>query len=141
MRLACDLAYTTFSMRRFTAILMLTLIGSFMAAPLLALSSSDPEASLPACCRRDGNHHCTMTDRALRSAGLGTQARQTPQRCAFYPRAVTASSFPFHGAPAASATHYAQIASHPAIHAQTEALYRLSLDRSRQKRGPPSLLL
>ena len=119
---------------------MLALIGSFLAAPLLALSSSDPEASLPACCRRNGHHHCTMTDQAMRSAGSGTQARQTPQRCAFYPRAVTAPLFPFDSAPAASATHYAQVASHPAIHPQTDAFYRLSLDRSRQKRGPPDPL-
>jgi hypothetical protein len=125
-------------MRRFTAILMFVLIGSFLAAPLLALASSDPESNLPACCRRNGHHHCAMMDQAMPSAGSGTQARQTPQRCASYPRATTASAFPFHGAPAASAAHYAQIASHPTIHAQTNALYRLSLDRSRQKRGPPA---
>jgi hypothetical protein len=128
-------------MRRFTAILMLALIGSFVAVPLLALSSSDPEVNLPACCRRDGHHQCATMNQARRSAGSPNQARQVPQRCAFYPRAVTAPAFPFHGAPAASATQYAQIASHPAIHPQTEALYRLSLDRSRQKRGPPNILL
>jgi hypothetical protein len=33
------------------------------------------------------------------------------------------------------------ILSHPTIHAQTEARYRISFSRSRQKRGPPSSVL
>ena len=125
-------------MRRLSAILLLALIGSFLAAPLLALSRPNPDASLPACCRRNGNHQCAMTDQAIRSFNFGTQVRQVHQRCPFFPRAVTAPAAPFHAAPAPSATHYAQNASHPAIHPQTRAAYRASLNRSRQKRGPPA---
>jgi len=34
--------------------------------------------------------------------------------------------------------YFSELASHPAIHAQAAAQLRVSFDRSRQKRGPPS---
>ncbi len=128
-------------MRRFLALLMLALIGSFQAAPLLALSSSDPEANLPACCRRNGHHHCAMMEHARRSAASGSQAHQIQERCPFYPRTAAAPILPFHAAPSSAASHYVQIASHPANHPKTNTVCRLLLDRSRPKRGPPTILL
>jgi hypothetical protein len=38
----------------------------------------------------------------------------------------------------ASLAHFCEVVSHPAIHAQVDARYRVSFDRTRQKRGPPS---
>jgi hypothetical protein len=35
---------------------------------------------------------------------------------------------------------FAELVSHPSIHRQTEAKYRVSFSRSRQKRGPPVVL-
>ncbi|MGA9586815.1 MAG: hypothetical protein WBQ95_15880 [Terracidiphilus sp.] len=128
-------------MRRFLASMMLSLIGSFQVAPLLAFSFSNPEANLPACCRRNGPHHCAMTGNAERSLGSGSKAHTIYERCPFYPRAAAVPAFPFHAAPSPSRSNFAQIASHPANHPQIDALYRLSLDRSRQKRGPPGILL
>ncbi len=118
---------------------MLVLFGGFYAAPLIAATSSDPEANLPACCRRHGKHHCAMMDAFLQATSSGTpQAGATPQHCPFYPHGVPPGSLRFHAAPPPAAAQFAQVASHPAIHAQTQAIYRLSLDRSRQKRGPPT---
>jgi hypothetical protein len=128
-------------MRRLLAFTMLAVISSFQIAPLLAFSSSNAEANLPACCRRNGSHHCAAMDQAEHSPGSGLTAHAIQERCPSYPRAATVPVFPFHAAPSPSRSHYAQIASHPASHPQTDALYRLSLDRSRQKRGPPGILL
>ena len=120
---------------------MLALIGSFLASPLIALSSSDPEQNLPACCRRDGHHHCTMMDQALRSASNSTQTHQVFERCPFYPHAAAVSEFFFNAVPFPSGLHDVQIEIQIAAHSQTDAHYRLSLDHSRWNRGPPSNLL
>jgi hypothetical protein len=42
---------------------------------------------------------------------------------------------------AAAPTFFAALASHPAVQTQTQALARISHDRSGQKRGPPLFLL
>ncbi len=131
-----------FRLRKFIAVLMLAMIGGFYAAPLLQAASSDPDAGLPACCRRHGKHHCAMMDRYLKSIDSGTpQIRTTPQHCPFYPHSSSAPGVRYHAGLAPSAAIFAQVVSHPAVHPQTHAVYRLSLDRSRQKRGPPSLPL
>ncbi len=41
------------------AITLLIAFGSPLVLPLFA-ASADPQASLPACCRMHGAHHCTM---------------------------------------------------------------------------------
>src|SRR6202012_2193715 len=48
-------------MRRLLSILLLAAFALPLVAPLLALAQ-DPDAGLPACCRRHGQHHCTMLD-------------------------------------------------------------------------------
>lgn len=124
------------------AALMLVLIGGFYAAPLVQAVSADPEAGLPACCRRHGKHHCAMMDQMRKAATSGSpQIGQIPQHCPFYPHSTTAPVVRFDVGLAPSAAFFAEVVSHPAVHPQTHAVYRLSLDRSRQKRGPPSPLL
>jgi hypothetical protein len=131
--------------RRWISILLLALIGVFYAAPLLHAASSDPESQLPACCRRNGKHHCAMKDRYLRMMASGAPAVMAPpQHCPMYPehRGVVFPRAPFHVAviPTAAAD-WAGLRKHPACHAQTEARYRIACDRSRLKRGPPASLL
>jgi hypothetical protein len=70
----------------------------------------------------------------------GTSVSTIPQRCPEYPAVVTQ---PRHGDLSFHATSlaFAEIVSHPTIKLQTEARARVSLDRARQKRGPPTELL
>lgn len=129
-------------LRKFLAILMLFLFGAFYAAPLVQAASNDPDSGLPACCRRHGKHHCAMMDLYLKSIASGApHVRTAPEHCPFYPHSKTASVVSSHAGLAPSAAIFAAVVSHPAVRPQTHAVYRLSLDRSRQKRGPPSLLL
>jgi hypothetical protein len=121
---------------------MLVLFGAFYAAPLVQAASSDPETGLPACCRRNGKHHCAKMDQFLKSVDTrAPQFRSAPQHCPFYPHSKTATIVTSHIGLAPSVAIFAAVVSHPSVHPQTHAFYRLSLDRSRQKRGPPAQLL
>ncbi len=58
------------------------------------------------------------------------------QRCPYAPEApaiVHLTAF----TPAPNEAVFAGLVSHPSVHAQIAAQYRISFDRSRQKRGPP----
>ena len=128
-------------LQKLLAMLMLVFVGALYAAPLVQAVSSDPESSLPACCRRHGNHHCAMMDQSTQELASGTrQVSQVPQHCPFYPHSSTAPVVRSHAGLAPSSAFFAQVLSQPAIQPQVRAVYRLSLDRSRQKRGPPSSL-
>jgi len=120
---------------------LLALITGFYAAPLLQAASSDPDAGLPACCRRHGRHHCAMADQAAHLSPSGTsQIGQTPQHCPLYSRSATTPVVRFHTGLAPAPAFFARAVSHTTIHPQTHVVFRLSFDRSCQKRGPPRLL-
>jgi len=122
-------------MRRAIAFSMLLLFSWTLMAPLFA---PDADASLPACCRRHGKHHCNMGAMAGQThgqRGFTTVAEKCPCR----PSSASAVHSP-NFKPEASGLLYAEVVSHPARAPQTEALYRLSLLRSHQKRGPPTPL-
>src|SRR5258708_3320183 len=71
-------------MRRILAITLLLAFGWPLVAPLFA-ATSDPQASLPACCRLHGAHHCTMTA----SPGTETGPAFKAPPCPFYPAAIS----------------------------------------------------
>ncbi|QHS53506.1 hypothetical protein [Edaphobacter sp. 12200R-103] len=126
-------------MRKVLAIALMAIFGMPLFAPLVA-SGALSEASLPACCRRNGKHHCSMT---MRNGGFladHAPAWQAPlERCPYYPaRTTTSPSSTL--AMIAAPSIFAELVSHPTGHAQTESKLRISRDRARQKRGPPFLL-
>jgi hypothetical protein len=125
-------------MRRILAISLLGLFLLPTISPLLALTSSDPDANLPACCRRNGKHHCMMSMEMLQAMLSGTQVKAVPMKCPLFPKALNTAQHNELSANAA-ALIFAELVSHPAIHAQTEARERVSLFCARQKRGPPAL--
>jgi hypothetical protein len=130
-------AYTLGYMRRAIAILMLLIFGSFLGAPLLATTNSIEQNNLPACCRRNGSHHC-VTGMTEGDPGT-TQVSAPPEKCPMFPH--TGQMTPVKNsaiAPSSTGVFYACLQSHPACHAQSEAHRRISFDRSRQKRGPPA---
>jgi|SRR5579883_1252967 len=111
---------------------MLLLFGLPLLAPVLA--SDIGEAGLPACCRRSGKHHCAMAGTMLRQQGHAIS--MIAEKCPYTP--AVARLLPWTPlAPSIEAAIFAGVIRHPAVHAQAEALYRVSFDRTRQKRGPP----
>ncbi len=122
-------------MRSLLAILQLLMMMLPTFAPVAALRG-DSKANVPACCRRNGAHHCMMTEAQRLAILAGVQAKAMPEHCPFSPKAVaSAQHSPSSLAP--SAMIFAQVVSHPACTAQTLAKRRISQDRSQQKRGPP----
>jgi hypothetical protein len=118
--------------RRLLAISLLTLFALPFALPLFANSASD--ANLPVCCRRDGKHHCAaMVVGRSQSTSMRTVGEKCPYSIA-PPAILVLPSF----RPSTAASIFAAIVQHPAAAPQIEAQWRISFDRSRQKRGPPA---
>jgi DNA-binding XRE family transcriptional regulator len=117
---------------RFIAIALLLIFSGDSALPALL---ADSESSLPACCRRDGKHHCAMTEKEA----AGPSWRTATRKCPLFPKR-TVAFFTDQAAPLPASRFAGWIASHPVTKAQTEALYHISHSRTRQKRGPPSFV-
>ncbi len=128
-------------LRRLLPILLLAAFLLPMFAPLLAFGQSS-ESQLPACCRRMGKHHCAMTMAEKSQSAMNTAPWWTApvDRCPYCPASVAPGHFDETLASAPAQAIYAEMVSHPSGVAQTESKRRIAQDRSRQKRGPPSLL-
>jgi len=127
------------TVRRVLSFMLLLVFSLPLISPVLALAASS-EANLPACCRRNGAHHCTSITRPPQLPGSGLSFSSIPQRCPACPAAVAPAQHHDLSFQAASLI-FAEIVSHPSLKFQTEARARVALDISRQKRGPPKDLL
>ena len=124
------------AMQRSIAAILTVLFSWLIIAPAFAQSGAN---TLPACCRKGGKHECALhhteqpgaSDRAVTSIS---------DKCPFAPHSMVASQAHHHGLNTSRAI-FAGLVRHPAVSPQTEAAFRVSYDRSRQKRGPPSLIL
>ena len=129
-------------LRRVLSIVMFWATLFPMVAPALAAGAVG-QSMLPACCRRGGKHHCMMSaeERAL-LMGEPTGAMRVgapPEQCPYGQRSLAAVHLQVF-TPGAAARHEECLFHEPSAAAQAECLRRISFDRSRQKRGPPSLL-
>jgi hypothetical protein len=121
--------------RIIAAALLLAFAGNTALPALFA----DPESNLPACCRRDGKHHCAMMDMAdMAPDDGGTYWKATPQKCGQFPKSG-ASLCSGKTGPQRTSEIGPLVSSRPTVAARTEVLYRISHSRSREKRGPPIL--
>jgi hypothetical protein len=121
--------------RRVCAILLMALFSFSLISP--AVFASDDDSRLPACCRRGGKHHCTMTSSPSESSS--DRAVQAG-RCPFFPTGQAVPASRIVSLPGESQAIFAGLISHPACRPQTEALCRISYSRAGQKRGPPTFL-
>jgi hypothetical protein len=126
-------------MRRMIAISLVVFFGLPLISPLFALG---PEgmSTLAACCRRNGAHKCALTMEQATALTQGTHFNPVPDCCPQYPKAISPAPHHYLSFNAA-ALLFAEVVSHPATHAQTEAWARIALDGARQKRGPPAVRL
>lgn len=126
-------------MRRVPAILLLALFSFSLIGPALW---ADADSRLPACCRRDGKHHCAMMNMdqdAAQAQSSGLAVRAATTRCPFFPKG--GAVLPQSGAALLAAAQPARVSVlfRMAVLAEAAAGYRFSFDRSHHKRGPPSL--
>jgi len=121
-------------MRRLLSILLLAAFGLPVAAPTLALGES-PATHLPACCRRNGAHHCTMRlPYAANAPTVSAICPSFPQPSATTPPGTT-TALP---SPSQHGFLYLSALTTPQ---RAETQRRISRERSRHKRGPPTILL
>jgi hypothetical protein len=110
----------------------------FSLMMILPAFAGSPESNLAACCRKNGKHHCMM--RPGIPSVTGPSFAAVGKKCPYFPHSTVAAHLETF-APALSTAIFAGIVRHPAVSPQTEAGYRASYLRSKQKRGPPSFLL
>ncbi len=125
-------------MRKLIAIVLLAAFGLPFGSSLFALARRS-ESNLPACCRREGKHHCMMSmaerDRlSSREPGLSAPL----EKCPYCPAAILRIHHSVDFAPPSAQAIYAGLAAHPARLVQTECKRRISRNRAHGKRGPPT---
>jgi hypothetical protein len=124
------------ALRRAFAIVLLALF-SFSLIPMA--SSVDSTSKLPACCRGDGKHGCSMK-KTIEENPAGLAIKGNP-RCPLFPKGYFAP--PGGEATGAASPHRAVIAfvvSPLTVAEEAENQHRISFRRGWQERGPPSLL-
>lgn len=124
-------------MRRICAVV---LFAALCAGPALPVFAAESAPEIPACCRAHGKHRCTM--RGIAAMGDTPSQQAVVPKCPFLPslgwNAVSGPSALF---PKTAQSMFALAQSRPVAQAQTKALFRISFSRTRQKRGPPAILL
>jgi hypothetical protein len=119
--------------RGIVAILLVALFSLSLIAPVVL--ASDTDGSVPACCRRTGEHGCVM-----KAGASSPGASLRTARCRLFPPAKAIPPGRAIGLPTISQAIFAALLRDPASRSQTEALYRISYSRSQQVRGPPYTL-
>jgi hypothetical protein len=108
-----------------------------LIAPLLSTGAM-AESMLPACCRRSGKHHCAMA--MTTATSKAPQVSAPCDKCSYRQNSTGAVHLQVFTPGTASAQHAGALRQ-PPLAAQAECLWRISFDRSRQKRGPPVVLI
>jgi hypothetical protein len=124
-------------MRRILAITLLIAFGFPLVAPVFA-ATADPEASLPACCRSHGKHHCAMMHMMLLAAYSSPFFNAPP--CPFYPAAVTPQRIAPVSLTAPVTLAVEQLRSPAPLAAAPRRALRAFIALANLKRGPPALL-
>jgi hypothetical protein len=131
---AMPVLYTEFHMRRGASILLLIF---FLLGPLAA-ALGDDDASLPACCRRNGAHHCSMARLRAAIMASGQPIVTAPATCPSYPGDNALTTAPLHGLAPAIAAEFA-LRTAPHSPAAAHATARFAAVRTRSSRAPPTL--
>lgn len=127
-------------MRRGLALLLLAVIGSPLITPLLL---ADARSELPACCWRDGKHHCAMAEPVAMGGMAVNASPESPSlksfqpKCPFFPKpgALPAHS-KFAVAGVGTKVNPAEIVGLPVVYS-TSTLPLISSRGAERKRGPP----
>src|SRR5664279_4850463 len=112
-------------LRRLLSIAILLVIAAPAIAPLFVSATTND--GIPACCRRNGQHHCMMLEaqRVAMAEGRQHVASQIRERCPFQPKASPATRNSQTIADAKS-TSIANFAIDPILRLQSRCLQRIS---------------
>ena len=119
--------------RRSLAISLLLLFSLPLIAPLFAMQA-DAGGNLPACCRRNGAHHCSMQ---MPGESRRMHLSAIREKCPAYPKAVTSTKRTDLSLQRSTLLLSGALV-HPAAETRVRAWARMALYRSQQQRGPPA---
>jgi hypothetical protein len=119
--------------RRSLAISLLLLFSLPLIAPMFALQA-DAGSNLPACCRRNGTHRCSMQ---IPGESQGVRLSVMREKCPAYPKAVTSTKRTDLSLETSTLLLSGALV-HPAAETRVRACARMALYRSQQQRGPPA---
>jgi hypothetical protein len=122
-------------MRRLLALVLLAVFNLPLAVPIAF--ASDPDSRLPACCRRNGKHHCVMMMQS--QPGTSGPALQAGT-CPWFRGGHAIPANPRFGTFSRSQAVVSMVVSHRAPRPRAEGPYRISFSRDGQKRGPPAVV-
>jgi hypothetical protein len=125
-------------MRRAWAAILVVLFSFPLIAP--AFASGPDDAQLPACCRRNGRHHCAMQMAEVALGNIPSRSVTLSEKCPYAPFARGPLMLPHSFTPSPHRTVTAPGQGPAVMVRAAEAGYRISADRARHKRGPPRLL-
>jgi hypothetical protein len=128
-------------MRRVLASLLLALFSFPLIAVVFA---SDSASQVPACCRRDGAHRCSMLgsmmgsmmDGGMESPGPAFQAIRP--KCPFYPSTTVSPAETKVAIPRSYLRIFGSSVCSQVAAVRAESRSCISFNRSHQKRGPPA---
>jgi hypothetical protein len=125
--------------RRLLSFALLLVFGLPVVAPALG-STADAQTGLPACCRRNGAHHCTKTPEQLAAMLHGDHFAAVQSKCPCCPSApinLHQQTMALH-TPGIQAIGFVSLT---AKCRQAAASARVALAGARHKRGPPNVRL
>lgn len=117
------------------AVLLVFFTMLLLVPTAIALRQND-DASLPACCRIHGKHHCAVMHPATSGHNGGPVLAHVTEKCPNAPASAVGTQGSAYGA-AVSTLATAGLTSQPTLLPQGVLQRNGSLDRSNQKRGPP----
>lgn len=126
-------------MRRLLSFVLLLVFGLPVVAPAFG-ATANAETSLPACCRRNGAHHCVMTPEQIEALRHGTQFNAVRSKCPFCPSTPIGVHYEVPALQRPSNLHVSTTMQQAQFR-QAEAWARVAMAGARYKRGPPQNLL
>jgi hypothetical protein len=101
-----------------------------------ALATSDSEADLPACCRRDGKHHCGMLESKAGASQAGPAWQSA--KCPSFPAVKgMPAARDLAAAPPSTDWSFDRLPAERTARPPAAPTARASFDRAFLKRGPP----
>jgi hypothetical protein len=123
-------------MRRAFATILAALFSFELIAPVLL---ADAASDVPACCRRNGKHHCAMAD-GSGDASTGPSLKSLESKCPFFPKSAAVTGHSKTIALSVTPPACAPDLMGSAVAASGDNLSRTTLRGPVRKRGPPPCL-
>ncbi|MGD0829483.1 MAG: hypothetical protein ABR907_00975 [Terracidiphilus sp.] len=119
--------------------LSIFLILGFCFGPLATALAAGGDPRQPACCRRNGKHHCAMVALMKMQAASGNVSITAPLTCPFFPSEFAASTASTHGLTVASVS-FSVPRTQALLPSARRAAPRMSPIAHRAGRAPPNYL-